>query len=334
MAVVAAACALGVAPAEAATPMAADPADLLRASGLTRIGRVWVAPLEVELRRDLADLPSRREKIIRLDRDLDERIAVNRRTWQASQPTIAALKQSRSRLGTDDPLRESIERQIDALRAAAPEPAKLSARREVRARVVQWASERNALAAALSRIKSAVPQLKELYDRLAQTRELAEAIERLEGGQRIGPQRSYQADLDRLDEYDRYAFAPWTPAYWVGKHLRFTVLYADQAPITFAWIESGSEPTVITHTAAEAAGISVPGDSEWQSLVLDTTRTVRARRIIASRLRIGNVLLRDVPVLVLPPEAEDWGCRIGQAGLAGHQVRLDPERLRLWIDAG
>jgi hypothetical protein len=43
-------------------------------------------------------------------------------------------------------------------------------------------------------------------------------------------------------------------------------------------------------------------------------------------------VLRGVPAYVLPPEAEDIGNRLGRTALIERRVRLEPERLRMWID--
>lgn len=313
---------------------ARDPAEVLRAHGLTRVNQVWIAPVEVELRRDLAELPKRRERILALERELDASVEANARAWQASQPAIAALKQSLSRLGSDDPRREAIERQIEALKTSAVEPARLGARSDVRSRVIDFSSERTSLAAAIVRIRTAAAQLKDVYDRLAQGVEMIDALSRLGEGQRLGPQRSYRTELTRLAEYERLAFAPWTPVYWHGHHLRFSALVDDRLPITFCWNDATSEPTTITHTAAEAAGIAIPADAPRETIMLGDKRRTTARRVVLPRLRIGRLVLDNVAVLVLTPEAEDWGCRLGREALSGRDVRLEPERLRLWIDAG
>ena len=43
------------------------PADVLAGKGLTRIDRVWMAPLELQLRQELAELPKRRERILAIE---------------------------------------------------------------------------------------------------------------------------------------------------------------------------------------------------------------------------------------------------------------------------
>jgi hypothetical protein len=60
--------------------------------------------------------------------------------------------------------------------------------------------------------------------------------------------------------------------------------------------------------------------------------TAGARKAIVKTVRLGQCQLQSVAALVLPPEAEDLGCWIGRSALQKQRVRLEPERLRLWIE--
>ena len=91
-----------------------DAAAVLVRHGLKRIDRVWMAAEELRLRQDLAELPKCRERILALERDLDERIEANRKLWLEAQPAIAVLRKSLAKIGTDDPQRALIQQQIDA----------------------------------------------------------------------------------------------------------------------------------------------------------------------------------------------------------------------------
>jgi hypothetical protein len=93
--------ALAITLAEASNPALArdgqSPAEVLARHELTRLDRVWILPLELELRQELAELPKRRERVLALEREVDQRIEQNRRAWQESQPAIARDLASRDR---------------------------------------------------------------------------------------------------------------------------------------------------------------------------------------------------------------------------------------------
>ncbi|HEX5103049.1 MAG TPA: retropepsin-like aspartic protease [Pirellulaceae bacterium] len=322
------------------TPDVAPAADdesadaILARHELTRLDRVWVLPLELELRQDLAELPKRRERIVGLERELDQRIEQNRLAWQDSRGRVAALKQSVAKLSSNDPQRVVLQQQIDALEAAVTEPGRIGSRAEVRTSAVQWTAERNDLAAATVRVRRALPKLLDQYMELGQRQEVQSALGRVGQGQRLGPQRSYRGDMRNLGEYERLVFTPWHPLHLQAGQHRLTGLVDELSPLTFTWVDSGTQTTMVSATAAEAAGISVPEDAPRETVFLSAGRSVVARRVTIPYLRFSGCVLRDVAALVLPPEAEDWGSRIGREALSGHSVRLEPERLRLWIENG
>lgn len=325
--------ALYVGAARAADDAAPDPAELLARHGLKRLDRVWVLEDEIRLRQALAELPKRREKLLGLEHDVEERIQRNHRAWQEAQPALAALRKSLNQLATDDPQRVLVQQQIEGLLAAASEPVKFGARGQTRARVVQWIDERHGLAAAIAQIRRTIDALGGLYDRLAQQPGVAEAIRQVGQRHRLGPQRSYAGDRDKLGEYERLIFTPWVPIFFQGSQLRLPALLDDRAPVTFTWLESGGSGIVLTRTAAEAAGLSIPAGAPRETISRSSEERAVARRIQVARLRLGKCVLPDVSVLVLPPEAEDWGCQFSRDALSGHSVKIEPERLRLTIDS-
>ena len=320
----------------AANPIGAEeqrsPQEILAAKGLQRQDRVWVAQDEIALRQDLAELPKRRERITQLERSLDQRIEQNRTAWQQSRAAAAILEKTLASLPTNDPQRAALQRQIETLQANVVDPARLGSKDDVRAQVVAWVAERNELAAASVRIRRKLPKLVDRYAELAEDQELQRTLRSAGDGHRLGPLRTYQGELQKLGEYERLVFTRWNPLHWQAGQARVTGLVDDRAPITFSWNEASQEPTLITATAAEAAGIDVADNAPRETVVLGRGRSVTARPVRIAYLRFGACVLRDVQALVLPPEAEDWGCRIGREAFANHTVRLEPERLRLWID--
>jgi hypothetical protein len=48
-------------------------------------------------------------------------------------------------------------------------------------------------------------------------------------------------------------------------------------------------------------------------------------------VRVGGVVIRDVKAIVLPPEGEDLGVKLGRDALVAHRVDVDGLRLRLTV---
>lgn len=319
-----------------AAPLAANDAttELLRLQyGLTRLSdNLWVLPQEIELRGKLAELPKRRERLISVEKDLDGLVQNNQRAWDESRPAAAALRQSLARFSSVDPQRELIERQMKALEAGAMEPRKLGGRKDVRSLVIDLASQRCELLAAVAWIREAVPALFDQYMTLSADAELGSALKRAGHDHRLGPQRSYKADLARLTDYERLAATPWVPTFEQAGQIRMTLLLEERAAATFTWISHEGQPVVLTASTAQAAGLVIPKDAVSETIPAAPKREVAARRITIGYFRLGRCVLRGVTAYVLPPEAEDVGNRLGREALAGHKVRLEPERLRMWID--
>jgi hypothetical protein len=262
---------------------------------------------------------------------LESAVQANAKAWQESRPVVAALEQSLARLATGDPERLLIERQIAGLAAAATEPVRLGGKGEVRKRIVELSQERCELLADASWIRQAAAQLKSDYGRLAANSEINAALKQSKR-QRLGPQRGYQGDLDRLSDYEALAATRWVPIYQQSGHTRVTALVDDRSAVTFTWSDASDQPVVLTASAAEAIGLAPSPAGEGETILAAPGRTVAARPITLRYLRLGRCVVRNVPAYVLPPEAEDVGNRLGRTALVEHRVRMEPERLRMWID--
>ena len=105
----------------------------------------------------------------------------------------------------------------------------------------------------------------------------------------------------------------------------------EETPATFTW-RTSDEPTIITASLAESAGIETPDDAPRVELRIGRRRRLTARQVKIPYVRFGKYLVRDVPAYVLPPEGEDLGSQIGQFALKGYRVSAEPGRLRLVIE--
>lgn len=86
--------------------------------------------------------------------------------------------------------------------------------------------------------------------------------------------------------------------------------------------------TVRSEALKAALAVLKPEDP---TLTFERGRRAAARRVVVPALRFGRHVLENVPVWVLPPEAEDVGALIGPQAFTDCGVRLEPERLRLVI---
>jgi hypothetical protein len=301
--------------------------DLHRHEG----GPIWVLTLESRLRDQLAGLDDLRRSVVMLQTAIDQRIEQNRARWETATVRIEALKAALAVLKKNDPKRKPLEQQIQELRRQAVEPRQLGAQPDVQARLIDLTNQRHKLALAVLGIREAVPRLEAAYQALAADDAVSAALKQINGVARLGPVNpNYRGELRRLGECERAAFTPWVPLYIQSGRVRVGALVNDRSPVTFTW-KSETQPTVLTASMLEAAGLSVPHGAEGTTLTFDRGRRTAARRAVVPSLRFGRHVLENVPVWVLPPEAEDLGALIGPQAFTDGSVRVEPERLRLVI---
>jgi hypothetical protein len=326
---------LGAASADAAEAGRHPTEVLEREKGLTRHanGTVWLCRSERRLREHLASLDEARSSVVRWQTQLDEGVKRNAVLWATSREQIAVLEQTKAQLKKDDPKRKQIDRQIEELRKQAVEPKRLGGEPDVRKRLVELINARNRLTLAVLGVRSLAARLEGEYQLLAQDPAVSAALQQLGAGHRLGPlNTNYRADLLRLADYERVVFTEWAPLYFQGRGPRFSVLLNERTPIVCAWQET-SEPTLLTASMAEAVGLALPADAPAVELTFSGNRKLTTRTVTLPSLRVGKWVIEDVPVQVLPPEGEDLGAQIGPLAFPQHRVTLEPERLRVLVQA-
>jgi hypothetical protein len=217
------------------------------------------------------------------------------------------------------------------LQQQAVDPAMLGGVPAVRTRLIALSNDRNALLLSLLWIRSAIAGLAEEYGRLAANSSVTAALGELGEGNQLGPLRDYEQKLKQLGDYDKLVFVSRLPLYRTAGRLRVSIIVSDQAPATFTWRQS-HDPTIVSTSLAEAAGISVPPTAPRSRLDVGRGRRMEVQSITIPYLRFGRHVLRDVPALLLPPEGEDLGSQIGPHALAGYRFTARPERLCLEIE--
>ncbi len=326
-------CCARLGPAAAAEPAALAAENFLRnMKGVSNIpgGKVWLCGAERTLRSCLASLGDSRRDLVQEQRFLDQRIQQNSQRWEANRQQIAALKATLSETGSAAPERKPIEQQIRTLESQAVDPDQLAAQGDVRTHLIQFTNARNALAVRLLTIRRAIPQMESEYRSLEADLAVRAALRTLGEGQRLGPLENYLVQLRRLDEYERLVFTPWLPIYLQSGRIRAGGILNETTPFTFSWDAEGG-PTILSESMLEAAGLPLPAGAAEVSLPLGSGRTLTARRMIVPALRLGQVVLRDVPVHVSGPDGEDVGAVIGADLLAGYDVNVERARLQLSI---
>jgi hypothetical protein len=306
---------------------------LHREKGLCQIpgGNVWLTDTERRAREHLAGLDDVKREILDLQKSLNERIHQNQVVWDTSRQQIATLKAALPATKKDSEKRQ-IERQIKELETKGIEPNRLAAEPDVRTALIRFTNARHRLALAVIAIRRLVPQMDDEYRQLAQSPDVQRALRALGEQHRLGPVgNGYRLEIRKLDEYERLVFTSWLPLYQESGRLRVGAIVNETTPITVTW-QTSHDPTVLTVSMAEAAGIADVSSGEAVPITLAQGRQFIARRVAVPSIRLGSLVLQNVPALILPPDGEDLGAQLGLEALGDHYARVELEKLRLLID--
>lgn len=295
------------------------------------VGNVWLLADELRLRDQLDRIPAIARSVTTIQNGLDEQIRQNRAAWEANRLRVAQLQQLKSSLKPEEVKRRRIDEQIEELRVQAAPPEKLGKQGEIRARLIDLTNAKDRLTLGILSAREIASRLPRAYEQLSKDREVRAALTELGPDHRLGPLGDgYESDVRALKGYEKYIFTDWVPLYEQSGRQRISGIVNEVVPVTFTW-RGSHDPTTLSTSMAEAAGLTIPPTSPTVELPVQRNRTVKARVLRLPSVRLGKHVLRDVEAYVLPPEAEDLGAQLGLDALGDRIAREQPDRLRLLI---
>lgn len=293
---------------------------------------VWLVPAEVRLRDAIQRLESTRSMIVAAQKGIERRIEQNRSSFLASQQKIKSLRNAVAQLNGSDKKRREVERQIIELKERMIAPKDLGAVPEVRSDLIDLTNQRLQASIDMLIVTRIVAQLPKKYADLRGDQRLSRMLKSLGVDHRLGPLKDdYTQYIRRFDEVAQTVFTNWSPLYLQSELMRFGGLVNERTPIVFSWQDS-SEETVLTSGVAEATGC-MPSAPLPARVVNVAGKRLKAHPITIPTVRFGKHVLNNVQAVVLPPESEDVGCRIGRRAFDEFRVEPQPERLRIVVEA-
>ena len=265
--------------------------------------------------------------------DYNERMKAQLAKWNEAQKTARA---ARKLVKGDSPeqklLDEQIKQQgtvIDQLKKSIVPVDKLGATMPLKALLMELVAIRSETAFHVLTARRNISQASARFEALRADPEVIAALAALEPPGQLAPARTFGNEIRSLERIEKAIFTDELPLYREGKLWRVTGIANEELPLTFSFSES-SEPTVITHTMADALGLDLAKKPEREQRIGGAN--VRGKSARLDSLRFGRYVLKDVQVLVLPPESENLGARISPAAFQGLRVRIVPERLLLRLE--
>jgi hypothetical protein len=179
-------------------------------------------------------------------------------------------------------------------------------------------------------VRELVDRLPSIYEKLASDSDVTSALAALTPAGQLGSGKTYAGEVRGLSRLEKLIFNDAVPFYRDGKQVRITGLVNEELPVTFSFYES-NDPTVITYSMAESLGIDL-SSAPRTKVRLGGNSEFNVRQTRLGSVRFGRHVVRDLEALVLSPDDESAGARIGGRSLRGIRPRLEPERLMLHLE--
>lgn len=322
----------------------ADPRQTLAASGLTNLGDAWLCAGEIEARRWFDALEPLERQYQATQRVVDDRVKSNENAKKELAHKKGELKKVAAKIAANDPAAlgptrdqlkqtaKELEEQISRLRRAYKNTTKLAEYQPARDEVIRLANARAALTIAAAALRRQLDGFPPEYERLSKVAAVTAALKQLGPPHRLGTGRNYAADAaERLSRIDKVTQSNVVPIYRDDDHARLLTIVDGATPVTFS-IRHSDGPTHLPHSLAKSLNLLAEDAPEVSYTV--GNRKLKCRRIQIKSIAFGNVELRDVEALALPPEGEDLGAKLGNAAYAGHYFDVDFSQLKLTVIQG
>jgi hypothetical protein len=316
------------------TTAAASPQEILEKHGLKQVNGNWHVSSDFSvadrvqaaerLERRMADRRNQIDTLL----DYNERMNAQLANWTEAQKKARAARRI---VKGDSPeqklLDEQIKQQgavIDQLKKSIVPADSVGGAMPLKGLVMDLVAIRSEAAFHVLAARRQIEQARARYEALRADPEVTAALAALTPAAELAPPRAHAAEIRSLERLEKSIFTDELPLFREGKLWRLTAIANEELPVTFSFSET-SEPTVLTQSMADALGIEPSQAERTEHRIGNSSVKLRPARL--KTLRFGRHVLKDVDVLVLPPESENLGARISLAAFQGLQVRVVPERL-------
>lgn len=318
--------------------MATQGRSFLLARGFSPVGNIWITRREARLKRiaDSLEALERRHQqaIVKASEALSANEAIRLRLARAEAAERA--KKGLPDLPKEEPsagaeiLKKTSTSSPAKLNSQLPDVTGLGEQTPLQQTLVELVNARTAVQLAVLTIRREAVTMETDYTSLKSDREVRAALKQVNSNARLGPARNYQRDLARIDVLAAGAFKNDVPGYFESGQFRVSAIANETQSVTFNFqLKNG--PLLLTASAAQRLGLTSKDFAESPREVEIASRRVIASPTRLASLRLGAATIKDVPALVLPPEAEDLGSQLSPAALKGYQMDFQPRRMAILL---
>lgn len=332
-----------------ATPAAAQlpddaaplPQAVLRARGLHPAnGQAWVTRSELAVRRAATQLDALERKhqqaISKANEMLLANEAIRRRLAQAEAIEAAKSSGTANRVpaaspGNADARRYQFpDKPPEKLVSTLPDVTGLGEQTPLQLAMIELVNARTGVQLAVLTLLNEAPQLATAYQPLSGDEAVIRALRQLGGKARLGPMREYERDIQRARSLEAGCFRQDVPGYFEAGQFRVPAIINRQHPATLS-LGPQSGPIVLTASVAQRLGISAEKLTQPELELQVQGRQVKAKPIVLETFQLGSAVVKQVPAVVLPAEAEDLGSFLPLESLPGYRLQPLPRQMLLQV---
>jgi hypothetical protein len=309
----------------------------LQAVGLTQAGKYWIVADEAELRRQIALLP-REEKLfyaaLQQFRTLQGQFQIARGQLQKSRSRLAEVVDLLGKNSTGSLERQQLEGESKRVAQQISTAEKTISGRldvldessEMTTATIDLVNAQTALAVRVLNVRRLLGEFADDYQRLKTEKPIQDALA-VRTAEALGPVENYGSWPHKLDRIESLVLTDGVPFYRRSGQIRVTAILDERLPVTFSY-QGATGPTLLPASALSGLQIDLAQAPPGEPVELEQS-SVPTRRVILPTLRIGKFVWRQVPVDVLPAEADYLGARISQQ--AFDHVQASVEEGKLWF---
>jgi hypothetical protein len=271
---------------------------------------VWVLAQEKRLPKAVADLNEIRQQIVAQKVQLSTHVLQNSLNWRRLQLAERQADRLKSQAGKANEF-AAAKKAVEAYRAISTPPQELGGEKETRSALINLIVAIQELQLRSASLSRQITKLESEYTELAADKKVQKVLSENTSGGRLGPAISLNNLRRKLAEYAKSPDADAVPIYLEAGQIRLGAIVNERFPGTFSWDENASH-AVVSHAMYQAWSVAPPDAKAklvaWQT---ENGQTVKCTQGRLDYLKIGPAVVRDLPVLVLPPEQESIGAIIG-----------------------
>ena len=308
----------------------------LRTVGLSQSGRFWILAEEQELQRQLDQLP-REEKsyfaALQQFRTMQGQYQAVRAGMQRNRTKLGEILDLLGKSSTGGLQRQNLEGESQRLAEQVGQAEKvmsgqlnvLDESSDMTQATVDLVNAQNMLAIMLLDIRRHTNSLPQAYKQLSSDGDVQSALSAQTESKELGPVENYAAAKRKLQRLESLIFTDGVPFYRRSKQIRISGILNERQPITFSYT-GPSGPTLLPAGALLGMNVDLSTAPQGSKVSLEN-QEITTRRVFLPSLRIGKHVWHQVPVDVLPPEAEYLGARISMQAFGGMEAKIEENNL-------